>query len=69
MFKIIMLFTVILFVRLYVRIAILLTCGNNLHDRIMLLRGKIGPKHSLTPPRLLKCPYHGWEESGHVFVC
>jgi hypothetical protein len=54
MFKIITLFTVIMFARLYVRIAILLTCGNNLHDRIILLRGKIGPTNSLTPPRLLK---------------
>jgi hypothetical protein len=54
MFKIITLLTVILFSRLYVSIGILLACGNNLHDRIILLRGKIGPKHSLIPPRLLK---------------
>jgi hypothetical protein len=35
-------------------IDILLTCGNNLHDRFILLRGKIGPHNSLAPPRLLK---------------
>ena len=54
MIKIITLLTVIIFARLYVWIAILLTCGNNLHDRIILLRGKIRPTNSLTPPRLLK---------------
>jgi hypothetical protein len=36
MFKIITLLTVTLFSRLYVRIGILLACGNNLHDRIIL---------------------------------
>ena len=44
MFKIITLFSVILFARLYVRIAILLTCVNNLHDRIISIRGEIRPK-------------------------
>ena len=43
MFKIIKLFTVTLFARSSVRIGILLTCGNNLHDRIISLRGQIGP--------------------------
>jgi hypothetical protein len=46
MFKIITLFTVILFARLYVRIAILLTCVNNLHDRIISIRGEIRPKQN-----------------------
>ena len=66
---IITLFTETLFARLSVRIGILLTCENNLHDRIFSIRGQIGPSNSLTPPHLLKCPYHGREESGHVFVC
>ena len=69
MLKIITLFTVTLFAHLSVRIAILFTCGNNLHDRIISLRGQIGSHNSLTPPRLFTCPHHGREESGHVFVC
>ena len=44
MFKIITLFTVILFARLYVRIAILLSCVNNMHDRIISIRGEIRPE-------------------------
>jgi hypothetical protein len=44
MFKIIALFILILFARLFVRIDILLKCGNNLHGHIIGIRGEIRPE-------------------------
>jgi len=41
MFKIIAFFIVTLFARLYVRVAILLTCGKHVHDHIVSLEGKV----------------------------
>ena len=43
-------FIITLFVRLYVRVGILLTCGKHLHDRIISLRGEVwSHKASLVP--------------------
>ena len=62
MFKIIAFFMITLFVRLQVRIGILLTCGKHLYDSIILQRGE-------APHFLLVCLYLEREVSGHVFVC
>ena len=46
-----------LFSRLYVRLGILLKCGNHLHNRIISLRGGVCEcKTSLTPPFLIEVP-------------
>ena len=46
-----------LFSRLYVRLGILLKCGNHLHKRIISLRGEACErKTSLIPPFLIEVP-------------
>jgi hypothetical protein len=57
MFRIIAFFMIMLFVRLYVRIGILLACGNHLHDSIILLRREAWThKTSLSSPLFFGVP-------------
>ena len=56
-FKIIALFLITLFARLYVRVSILLTCGKHLHDCIISLRREAwAHTTSLTSPLFIKVP-------------
>jgi hypothetical protein len=56
-FEIISFFIIMLFSRLYVRLGILLKCGNHLHNRIISLRGEACErKTSLAPPFLIEVP-------------
>ena len=59
-----------LFVQLYMRRGILLTCGKHFHDLIISLRG-VGweYKTSLTIHVLLNCLYQARKVSNHLFVC
>ena len=44
-------------VRLVVKICILLTCGKQLHDNIISLRGEmLAHKTSISPPRFIEVP-------------
>jgi hypothetical protein len=46
-----------LFSRLYVKLGILIKCGNHLHNRIISLRGEVFErKTSLTPSFLIDVP-------------
>ena len=58
MIKIIMVFFIIkLFIRLYVRVSILLTCRKRLHDHIISLKRKVwAHKTSLTLPLFIEVP-------------
>ena len=58
-----------LFARLYVVIGILLTCGKNVDDCIISLRGEIWTNKTLTRQCLLKCLNQSRKGSGDVFVC
>ena len=69
MLKIIAFFVIPLFARLYVRVGILLTRGNHLHDRIISLRGEVLAHYpKLTSHFLVKYMYQARKGSGQIFL-
>ena len=55
MFKIITSFIITLFAQLHVMVSTILTCGKQLHDRIISLRGKIWTyETTITPPLFIE---------------
>ena len=70
MFKIVAFFMITQFVRLYVKVAILLACGKHLHDRIISLRMEACVLNtSLTPPLFIQMPVPIQLSKLHIFVC
>jgi hypothetical protein len=68
-FNIISFFIITLFVWLYVRVGILITCGKHSHDRIISLRGDVwAPTTSLTLPLFIEVSVSR-QESGWSFIC
>ena len=68
-FNIISFFVITLFVWLYVRVGILLTCRKHSHDRIISLRGDVwAPTTSLTLPLFIEVSVSS-QESGWSFIC
>jgi hypothetical protein len=58
-----------MFVPLYVRVCILLTCGKHLRDHIISLRGEVcAHRANFSLPLLLRCLHQDSKVSGHVFV-
>ena len=69
MFKIMTFFTIIIFVQLYVRVSILLTCGKRLHDRIISLREQVWAHTTSLIPHLFIEVHFPSEEGEWSCIC